>query len=531
MLGPRPGRRGRRRAPRCSSARPRRGGLRGRGVGSARELLDRLRGVAPDALVVDIGLPDADGRDVCQALRARGVRTPVLFLTARDALPDRLAGFAPAATTTSRSRSRSPSSSPGCTRCCDARRRPICRSRRALRLDPVAHAVVHERRRADADRVPPARALLAAAGRGGAAARAGPGGVAARRDRPRQHARRLHRPTPAQAPRAARRAGDRDRARRRLPHQMSRLRAWADVRSRLLPTCCVALAAALVVARTGSTILVRTPPRAEPTPSLRAHARPKLALPRARPAVTCRAPETCGRQPRWVFDRGRGRAPRRAAAGSTTLPRCARRRSARPATSRRRPALRPADRRATARRRGRSSPAISLEPYEQSQSTGAGRVARSRRRSSCSTGARLGSSSGAAPGRRDDRARRAWSEHDLDRRFELGEPHDELTASRRDARRAPRPDRRQPAPRAAVHRRALARAAHAARAGDRRGGAGAPARPDERGVPQHARPRPRQRAAARRESSRPWFAAARHEVAGRAGPPTRTRSCRTRSTP
>src|SRR3954471_5830528 len=47
----------------------------------------------PDVLVLDIGLPDADGRDVCQALRARGVTTPVLFLTARDALPDRLSGF------------------------------------------------------------------------------------------------------------------------------------------------------------------------------------------------------------------------------------------------------------------------------------------------------------------------------------------------------------------------------------------------------------------------------------------------------
>src|SRR3954453_22195217 len=47
----------------------------------------------PDALVVDIGLPDADGRDVCQALRARGCAAPVLFLTARDALTDRLAGF------------------------------------------------------------------------------------------------------------------------------------------------------------------------------------------------------------------------------------------------------------------------------------------------------------------------------------------------------------------------------------------------------------------------------------------------------
>jgi two-component system response regulator MprA len=46
------------------------------------------------AVVLDIGLPDADGRDVCQALRARGVDAPVLFLTARDGLPDRLSGFA-----------------------------------------------------------------------------------------------------------------------------------------------------------------------------------------------------------------------------------------------------------------------------------------------------------------------------------------------------------------------------------------------------------------------------------------------------
>ncbi len=47
----------------------------------------------PDALILDVGLPDADGRDVCQALRARGVSAPVMFLTARDSLPDRLSGF------------------------------------------------------------------------------------------------------------------------------------------------------------------------------------------------------------------------------------------------------------------------------------------------------------------------------------------------------------------------------------------------------------------------------------------------------
>src|SRR3954465_10996633 len=47
----------------------------------------------PSLLVVHIGLPDADGRDLVQAVRSRGVNAPVLFLTARDAMVDRLAGF------------------------------------------------------------------------------------------------------------------------------------------------------------------------------------------------------------------------------------------------------------------------------------------------------------------------------------------------------------------------------------------------------------------------------------------------------
>jgi two-component system OmpR family response regulator len=62
-------------------------------VGTGHELLEQVGRHPPDLLVVDIGLPDADGRDVCQALRAQGVQTPVLFLTARDALTDRVTGF------------------------------------------------------------------------------------------------------------------------------------------------------------------------------------------------------------------------------------------------------------------------------------------------------------------------------------------------------------------------------------------------------------------------------------------------------
>jgi two-component system, OmpR family, response regulator len=63
------------------------------GVATGRELIEAVARIAPDVLVVDIGLPDADGRDVCQALRAQGLVAPILFLSARDALTDRVSGF------------------------------------------------------------------------------------------------------------------------------------------------------------------------------------------------------------------------------------------------------------------------------------------------------------------------------------------------------------------------------------------------------------------------------------------------------
>src|SRR5256885_2890731 len=71
-----------------------RDGLTVRATASGSEAVRMFIRTPADVLVVDIGLPDADGRDVCQALRAHGVTTPILFLTARDALPDRLSGFA-----------------------------------------------------------------------------------------------------------------------------------------------------------------------------------------------------------------------------------------------------------------------------------------------------------------------------------------------------------------------------------------------------------------------------------------------------
>ena len=55
--------------------------------------LAQIASGAPDALVLDIGLPDIDGLDVCRLLRREGNRVPVLMLTARDAVSDRIDGL------------------------------------------------------------------------------------------------------------------------------------------------------------------------------------------------------------------------------------------------------------------------------------------------------------------------------------------------------------------------------------------------------------------------------------------------------
>jgi two-component system OmpR family response regulator/two-component system response regulator QseB len=73
-------------------------GLRQRGLdvdwvvdGSAAQ--SALRGEAFAAVVLDLGLPKIDGLEVLRRMRAKGLRTPVLVLTARDAVDDRVKGF------------------------------------------------------------------------------------------------------------------------------------------------------------------------------------------------------------------------------------------------------------------------------------------------------------------------------------------------------------------------------------------------------------------------------------------------------
>jgi two-component system, OmpR family, response regulator MprA len=72
--------------------------LEGYGVelaGDGEEALRRLdeREVEPDAIVLDVLMPKVDGLEVCRRLRRSGNRTPVLMLTARDQVADRVAGL------------------------------------------------------------------------------------------------------------------------------------------------------------------------------------------------------------------------------------------------------------------------------------------------------------------------------------------------------------------------------------------------------------------------------------------------------
>src|ERR1035437_10278438 len=60
---------------------------------SGASALAEIAASVPDAVVIDVGLPDIDGLEVCRLLRREGNRVPVLMLTARDAVSDRIDGL------------------------------------------------------------------------------------------------------------------------------------------------------------------------------------------------------------------------------------------------------------------------------------------------------------------------------------------------------------------------------------------------------------------------------------------------------
>ncbi|MEV5830877.1 response regulator transcription factor [Spirillospora sp. NPDC052242] len=62
-------------------------------AGTGAEALARVRRLPPDLIVLDVMLPDGSGIDACVRLRRDGCRAPVVFLTARDAVEDRIKGL------------------------------------------------------------------------------------------------------------------------------------------------------------------------------------------------------------------------------------------------------------------------------------------------------------------------------------------------------------------------------------------------------------------------------------------------------
>src|ERR1700712_3114584 len=55
--------------------------------------LSTIREFRPDVIVLDVMLPDIDGLQVLTRLRNDGIQTPILFLTAKDSVDDRIAGL------------------------------------------------------------------------------------------------------------------------------------------------------------------------------------------------------------------------------------------------------------------------------------------------------------------------------------------------------------------------------------------------------------------------------------------------------
>lgn len=65
------------------------------GVATGRDALDTVPGFLPDLVILDLGLPDVDGEEVCRQLRAsqESSRLPILMLTARSEVDDRVSGL------------------------------------------------------------------------------------------------------------------------------------------------------------------------------------------------------------------------------------------------------------------------------------------------------------------------------------------------------------------------------------------------------------------------------------------------------
>jgi two-component system OmpR family response regulator len=134
-------------------------------AGELTEALEQIDRQPPDVIVLDVMLPNADGFEILQLLRSRAVDVPVLFLTARDAVEDRVRGLrlggddyvtkpfsvveVGARLQALLRRARSGSSAPEETPLCcadlvmDDRRHEVRRAGQAVELSPTEYRLLH----------------------------------------------------------------------------------------------------------------------------------------------------------------------------------------------------------------------------------------------------------------------------------------------------------------------------------------------------------------------------------------------------
>ena len=62
-------------------------------AGSGAEAVEKTKGAIFDLVVLDVGLPDTDGRELCKRLRKQGVKCPVVMLTGHDTDADTILGL------------------------------------------------------------------------------------------------------------------------------------------------------------------------------------------------------------------------------------------------------------------------------------------------------------------------------------------------------------------------------------------------------------------------------------------------------
>ncbi len=62
-------------------------------AGSGHEAGEKVKGAIFDLVILDVGLPDTDGRELCRKLRKNGVKCPILMLTGQDSDADTILGL------------------------------------------------------------------------------------------------------------------------------------------------------------------------------------------------------------------------------------------------------------------------------------------------------------------------------------------------------------------------------------------------------------------------------------------------------